>query len=189
MHSIIEPYLGESRSPFHRAHSRLLRVADAAVQGCDVVPPPQPPLPNRLDLIARVACNGEVMWARSHAHAALRALSSAGFNILGLDLRKFPPGGGTHEAPWSSLEAADLTTHLDAARESLNGALQSDLIGYPWVLITYSSAARSGSDLLGPDLTNGEIELLSNELTDHVSFDMSLIHLGIRQNRRRANDR
>jgi hypothetical protein len=178
--------LGESMSALPTStrpyYALLLRVADTAIQGCDAVPSPQPPLPRGLDLIARVACNGEAMWARSHADAALEALSSAGFEILGLDLRKYPPGGGTYEAPWSSLDADDMTSNLNAARESLKAALESELVEYPWVLITYRNATRSDAGLLESDLTNGEIELLIDGLTDDISFDMALIHFGIRGN-------
>jgi len=76
-------------------YARLLRLADAAVQDCEAVPSPGPPLTGGVDLVARVACNGEVMWPRSHAEDALRSLAAAGLEILGLDLRKYPPDGGT----------------------------------------------------------------------------------------------
>ncbi len=157
--------------------ARLLRIADAAIQGCETVAAPAPPVENGIDLVARVACNGEVMWARSHAHQVLRALTDAGLEILGLDLRKYTPDGGTHEAPWSSIQPDDGATNLDRALRSFEAAVDSDLTDYPWVLITYRSANRPG-----PALTTGEVELLTDGLTDDISFDNALIDLGLRGN-------
>ncbi len=176
--------LGESWSDLPVAslpyYARLLRLADAAVQGCEAVPPPAPPLRNGIDLVGRLACNGEVMWARSHATQALNGLADAGFEILGLDLRKYPPDGGTHEAPWSSLEPAENTTNLDQALRSLEAALDSELTDYTWILVTYRRADRPIPDSAGLALTDGELELLVDGLTDDVSFDNALIDLGLR---------
>ncbi len=173
--------LGESWNDLPEAslpyYARLVRLADAATQGCEAVPSPGPPLADRIDLVARVACNGEVMWPRSHAEDALRSLTAGGLEILGLDLRKYPPDGGTHEAPWSSLEPAESTTNLDQALRSLEAALDSELTDYPWVLITYRNARWSD-----PVLTRGEVGLLADGLTDDISFDSALIDLGIRRN-------
>lgn len=163
-------------------YARLLRLADVAVQGCDALPSPAPPLRSQVDLLARMACNGETMWARSHSGAALQALSSAGFEILGLDLRKYPHDGGTYEAPWSDVEGDDSTSNLEAAQRSLATALGSELTDYPWILITYRPTRLQRHDPHGSDLTDAEIELLVDGLTDDVSFDMALLHLGIRGN-------
>ena len=156
-------------------YARLVRLADAAVQRCEAVPSPAPPLTDRIDLLARVDCNGEVMWPRSHIKEALRSLTAASFEILGLDLRKYPPDGGTHEAPWSSLEPAANTTNLDQALRSLEAALDSELTDYPWILITYRKSGRSDAVL-----TRGEVDLLVDGLTDDISFDNALLDLGLR---------
>lgn len=163
-------------------YARLLRLADVAVQGCEAVPSPAPPLADRIDLIARVACNGEVMWPRSHAENALRSLTGAGLEILGLDLRKYPPDGGTHEAPWSSLEPAESMTNLDEALQSLDDASESVLNDYPWILVTYRNANRPSPNSVRSALTDGEVALLIDGLTDDISFDIALINLGIRRN-------
>ncbi|MCP4963591.1 MAG: hypothetical protein GY925_30520 [Actinomycetia bacterium] len=164
-------------------YARLLRLADAAVQGCEAVPSPGPPLQNGIDLVARVDCNGEVVWPRSHAKDAIRSLTAAGFETLGLDLRKYPPDGGTHEAPWSSLEPTVNATNLEQALRSLEAALDSELVDYPWVLITYRTAG--GSD---PVLTRGEVDLLADGLTDDISFDNALLDLGLRRNPTERNE-
>lgn len=163
-------------------YARLFRLADAAVQGCEAVPSPGPPLKDGIDLVARMDCNGEVMWARPHATQALNGLADAGFEILGLDLRKYPPDGGTHEAPWSSLEPAENTTNLDQALRSLEAALDSELTDYTWILVTYRRADRPIPDSAGLVLTDGELELLVDGLTDDISFDNALIDLGLRGN-------
>ena len=173
--------LGESWSELpaasHPYFARLLRLADVAIQGCEALPPPAPPLRDRNDLVARVGCNGEVMWPRSLARDAIRSLTAADFEILGLDLRKYPPDGGTQEAPWSSLESTANAANLDQALRSLEAALDSEFVDYPWILITYRNAG--GSD---PVLTRGEVGLLADGLTDDISFDIALIDFGVRGN-------
>ena len=111
-----------------------------------------------------------------------RPSASAGFEILGLDLRRYPTDGGTFEASWSSLKPSGSTTNLEEALRSLEAAVDSELTDYPWVLITYRSAKRLDSESLVSDLTDGEVELLIDGLTDDVAFDMALIHFGIRGN-------
>lgn len=169
--------LPESARPYF---ARLLRLADAAVQGCEFLPPPCPPLRDGIDLVARVACNGEVMWARPHIRQALNSLADAGFEILGLDLRRYSPDSGATEAPWSSLEPQEGTSNLEQALRSAEAALDSELADYPWVLVTYRRPQKPDPNDM--DLTASELELLADGVTDDVSFDMSLIHLGLRDN-------
>jgi hypothetical protein len=90
---------------------------------------------------AIVLPNGEVMWARGDAPAALRAVAATGERILGLDLRSDGPGstprpGVATEIPWADCGSA---SSADALRLAL-AALESIGDEHPehrWVLVTW----------------------------------------------------
>jgi hypothetical protein len=83
------------------------------------------------------------MWHRTHAEEAVEALASAGFAILGLDVRQYFDDGTFIEAPWSAFEPHRDDPALDADRgrqAALNSLLRleaADLDEYEWVLITW----------------------------------------------------
>lgn len=114
-------------------------MADATIGECETVPELLPALADDMHLLARRACNGETMWAREHAEAALRALVEAGCTIDGIDFREYLPGGGAFEAFWESVPQGDENL-TDAV-----AALQAGLEEYeelPWVLVTYRSSRQ-----------------------------------------------
>lgn len=98
-------------------------------------------LPDEVRAAAIVLPNGEVMWARGDAPAALRAIAATGERILGLDLRRDGPGitprrGVATEIPWADCGSA---TYKDALRLAL-AALESIGDEHPehrWVLVTW----------------------------------------------------
>ena len=98
-------------------------------------------LPDAVRAAAIVLPNGEVMWARGDAPAALLAIASTGGRILGLDLRSDDPGntlqrGVATEIPWADWGSA---TSEDALRLAL-AALDSVGDQHPehqWVMVTW----------------------------------------------------
>lgn len=118
--------------------ARLLHLADAVMQRCDDLPMRPAQLPDGLDDLARIVCNGEVMWHRDQVVSALRALSANGDVIVGLDFRTFAQPRLTSEAPWSSFDGtAGLDANLQEVLASLERSNTVGLGGRPWVLVTY----------------------------------------------------
>src|SRR5690606_15105567 len=68
------------------------RRGQVTASGAAAEPPKVGSLPDEVRAAAIVLPNGEVMWARGDAPAALRAIAATGERILGLDLRSDGPG-------------------------------------------------------------------------------------------------
>lgn len=118
--------------------ARLLHLADAVMQRCEDLPKRPMRLPDGLDELARITCNGEVMWHRDQVVSALHALSANGNVIVGLDFRTFVHPRLTSEAPWSSFdETRDPTTNLQEVLASVERSTSVGLGDRPWVLVTY----------------------------------------------------
>lgn len=98
-------------------------------------------LPDDVRSSAIVLPNGEVMWTREDARAALGALTATGARILGLDLRSDGPGstaraGVATEIPWADCSAAAGDDGLRQALVALDVA-EGEHPQYPWVLVTW----------------------------------------------------
>ena len=105
-------------------------------------------LPVEVRSTAIVLSNGEVMWARQDAEAALRAIRTAGGRILGLDLRSDGPGtipqrGVPTEIPWTDCSSATSEEALVLALDDL-GAIADRFPDHPWVLVTWERAPTLG---------------------------------------------
>lgn len=86
--------------------------------------------------------NGEVMWARQDAPAALRAITETGGRVLGLDLRSNGPGPAIStaclatEIPLVAYGSTDAAEALCIALSVLS-AVEAEHPEYPWVLVTW----------------------------------------------------
>ena len=110
--------------------------------GAAAQPPKLGSLPDEVRATAIVLSNGEVMWARGDAPAALRAIAAAGERILGLDLRSDGPGstprpGVATEIPWADCGSATSEEALEIALAALE-SVGDEHPDYPWVLVTWS---------------------------------------------------
>ena len=91
---------------------------------------------------AIVLSNGEVMWARGDAPAALRAIAATGGRILGLDLRSDGPGssprsGLATEIPWADCGSANSDGALGLALAALD-SVGDEHPEHQWVLATWA---------------------------------------------------
>lgn len=95
-------------------------------------------LPPQVRTTARLTSTGEVEWSLSDASEAVMALTSAGFHVLGIDLRSYEDG--VSEVPWfdcSGLAARDAEGHaLDALARA---AGDEELRRFDWALVTWST--------------------------------------------------
>jgi hypothetical protein len=99
-------------------------------------------LPDEVRAAAIVLSNGEVMWARGDAPAALRAIAGTGDRILGLDLRSDGPGrtprpGIATEIPWADCGSATSEEALGLALAALD-SVGDELPDHQSVLVTWA---------------------------------------------------
>jgi hypothetical protein len=98
-------------------------------------------LPDEVRSNAVVLPNGEVMWTRSDAAAALLAIAAAGGHILGLDLRSDGRGSASRpevptEIPLADCSSATADDAPGVALAALDSA-EGDHPEHPWVLVTW----------------------------------------------------
>jgi len=75
-------------------------------------------LPADVQSAARIDTNGEVSWPEQQAARAIEALTVAGHQVLGLDIRDYLADGTFFEVPWyDSSRQADVLQALARAGE------------------------------------------------------------------------
>lgn len=109
--------------------------------GAAAEPPRLQCLPNEVRADAIVLSNGEVVWARGDAPAALQAIAATGGRILGLDLRSdgsgsTPRPGVATEIPWADCRPAKSEEALELALAALD-SIGDQHPEHQWVLVTW----------------------------------------------------